>query len=687
MSQADVSRETSEARKDPKRVPLLSALIHEGLKLSLEEFMKLSKDEQISVARSVAEAWRSVADQVRHHGHSIQVEILKKSILEFSNAIIEAAKEAEEIVATNPVAAVMKLLFLPSYVALYIANDFFGILFDILMEMFIPSERDTYEVAVERAKKFVTIVGDLNSIGVIFDFIGKTRILGSKIGCDAIGRLITNIGWTFGLGWLTWVAFSPVFRYGIAYPIERELRRRVRDRDLTISQLMELLRRMTISLDQFREKARELGYPEDGINYLIEYSKRLLTVADLRFAYESGRISEQEFLDHLARLGYRDDDLELKFGIEKLRAVRDDYQRFVSELEDHYVRGYLDRDELAKWIEFSGSPREIINYRLWRADYRAREFEYRLKLREIERAFIENKIDEAEAVSRLSEFIKRPEIIERYIALWELRRKPERIVDPFERAKLRYNRIRARVDGLRRQISYLKEYLRERMETYAAMEKSIVDNYNLIMERIRRYYEARINAVKAECNVSREKSLKEIQLRIADLESDLRDKLARALADFKAELGRIKPDVFASAGVSIEEIIDSLGSLNLDQVVDLLLSLLPYCDPREANRVESLLRHVESLRDVLERIELLKAIAEIRVEEREARCLAIVERLRGEMEVKLNQIRIKMEDRIRLLRERADDERIRIERRIDLLRSRVEEYSVELSTLERMLKR
>ncbi|RLI81679.1 MAG: hypothetical protein DRP01_10665, partial [Archaeoglobales archaeon] len=474
-----------------KRVPLIAGLVHEGLKLTLDEFMRLTRDEQVRIVQQFAEGFRSVANNLRYHGHSMQTRILRDAIIELSNVVEEAIEHVLRVVHENPLLGFVLLVFLPQYISLYLANDVFNIIFDLLLKWFEPKGETSYEEAMDRAKIFVTVVGDLNTLGAIFDTLGKTRILGSKLGLDAMGRLVTNISWTFGLGWLTWIVMGPIFRYGIAQPITRELRKRVRDRDLTLSQIQELLRRGIEGLERFRERCVELGYKDRDIDKLIELSYRLLTLTDLRRLYEHGKITYEQFVGELSALGYHPDKLEEKLESELLSVRGSELRSYVSEVEDLFVAGYRSEDELVKAYDFAGYEPLVKQLRLYRAQHRKEDRINDLRVKEVEYAFREGKISEEEAIARLSEFIKDPQYIEALIALWKQRMKPEVLIDPLERARLRKKRLEVRIEGLNRQIALLRELLRERLETYDAMIEEARLRVDSQLKRLEEVYGAR----------------------------------------------------------------------------------------------------------------------------------------------------------------------------------------------------
>lgn len=615
----------------------------------------------------------------------IRYTVLRQFVQEFFDRAVKVVEMSIEVARQSPLYGLIVGLTLPALIYLDLANNAWGIIFDALVEMFAPEKPLAYEQALDNARKFVTIVGDLNMIATLLDALGKTKIFGSKLGFDAAGRLVTNISWTFGLGWLTWVALGPIFRYGIGYPIERELRRRVRDRELTVGQLCELLRRCVVSLEEFKGKLAEMGYPDDAINKLISYAYRLLTLTDLRRLYEHGRITYEQFVDELKKLGYDPDVFDEKLESELLAVRSSELRRWVDRVETLYVHGYRSDEDLNNAYDYAGYEEVVKKFKMWDTMLRAEDELNDLKRKEIERAFIEGRIDEEEAVARLSEFIKRPEYIEALIAYWKTRRKPEEPVDPMERLRRRLQRLLVRVQGMQRQIKYLKEYERERKETYAAMIEEVTLRYNAMLDRLKALYEARINAVKATCEAYAQRTIEELQARIAQIDGELNEWLATRRREFNELLAAIRDETLLSAGVTREELSLLFEALRLEELFDALQSLMLYATREDVNAIDRLLDLVKRGLDLLERRELLKALVETRLEERAARCEARIEQLNRQLDARASELSSRLEARVKTLKERMEDEQVRIKMRIERMKSKLEEYLVEIESIKRQL--
>ena len=330
--------------------------------------------------------------------------------------------------------------------------------------MFYPKGPVTAEEARLNAIEFLTIAGDFNTLATIFDIIGEIQVLGTKLPGRAIARFISNVSWTFGLGWMTWVVMSPIFQVSISEPLETEMRKITRSRNWTTT--------------------------------------------DIRELYEYGIDKLEEHIEHLAELGYSDDKIEKLIDLMKKRVWRDEIRRWITDMANAYVKGYITDDELMKAIEMGYYTNEERQFRYWEERTRRETKIIDLRIDEIERAFKSGEIDENEARARLSEYIVEPRLIEAYIALWKQYRKPKELIDPLEEAQYRLQRLKIRIAGLEKQIMHLEVIKKQQLEVYDAE-----------IEELRTRLEAKIAAAKEEFAAYANKTISEIEARILYYES------------------------------------------------------------------------------------------------------------------------------------------------------------------------
>ena len=624
-----------------KKVSLLGGLIGEGLKIGFETFIKATKDEQAEIFKKQHKAIKETLDKIQRQSSSLRSVTFRKRFQMIINEFNDEMSIIEEEFKEDPVHAYFRLLMVPVFLLYELSSFIWGEFFNFLRARFEPEGPVSFDEAIHNAEEFLTLAGDFNVLATIFDILGDIQILGTKLPGRAIARFITNVSWTFGIGWLTWVVMGPVLRWSIADPYDREMRRRLRPRDWTRSELEDL--------------------------------------------YEREMVDREYLAKNFADMGYSDDKIELLLDLIDRKLIESEAKKYAGEVEDNYVYGYADEQDLFHALSFSNLTKDEIMFLIWRAQQRLINRLNDLRVKEIEKAYKADRISKEEAASRLSEFIKKPEMVERLLALWEQSKKPKEEIEPAERLMERKKRLEIRLKGLNDQITFLQEYLRERLELYDIMLKDLEDRYTSRIKRVTEVYDARIAAVKDEFTKYKEKKLREIEARIAEIDSELSRFVHINIAKFKGELERISDETLTLAGYTREAILNLFLDMRMDELLNVLAQLAIYTTPKEYKSVDRMLKIVNRYYDLVERRFLLETIGKIRIEEREVRVDALIKRLEAEKTRKVNELRAELERRKEILERRKRLEELRTNARISRLKYKAEEVSIELSSIKRQL--
>ena len=622
-------------------VSLIGGMIGEGLEHGVKAFMKASKDEQKAMVTKIADSFHESLNNIILKTGSIRTSELRELLNNVLNELRAAIDDIKKTAEVDPVEAFFKILFFPIYLLYELSSIIWGSFYNFLRDLFEPEEPPTFEQAVRNAEKFLTLAGDFNVLATIFNIIGDIKILGSKLPGKAIGRFITNISWTFGIGWLTWVVMGPVLRWSIADPYEAEMRRRLRPKEFTKSEIEDL--------------------------------------------YEWGLKRLEELYNYYVELGYSDDKIEQLLEILKKKIFSSEVRKYITTLETNYADGYVSDQELAEALSLGYWTDLERQFLFWRAKQRRINKINDLRVKEIERAFLNRRIDEDEATARLTEFIKDPAFVEALIAYWKQRLKPEEEIEPAERLIARKKRLEIRIKGLNDQITYLQEYLRERMELYDAMIHELEQRYTARMQRVEEIYDARIAAIQEEFSNYRDKKMEEIEARIGNLIAELSRFIQIYLPEFRRSLERISDETLGLAGLSRGPILNAYVNGQFDQLLDMLTTLSVYATEKELSAVKSMMRIVDRYYDLVSRIEMLRTISTVRIELRESRVAAIINKLKSEKFARINQLKSELESRKEILMRKKRIEEIRTNMRISRLHSKVDELSVELSSIERRI--
>lgn len=443
---------------------LLGGLIYEGMEGTLNAFQQMTHEQQVQLITENTENLRQKLQEIQAQTEQITSSYLRNNI---QIVLSEYAKDLEDIAKTaksNPIAALGKLMSLPVLLAFRLNELVWASLYGWLQNLFFPKGPVSYREAQQNAIEFFTVTGDLNVIASIFDIIGDIEILGTKLPGRAVARMISNISWTFGFGWMSWVVLSPVLRASIADPIAREINKITRSRNWTATEIRELYEYGIDNLDEHVEELAELGYSDDKILKLVELMKK--------------------------------------------RVMSSEVRGWVTDMANAYVKGYITDDELIRAIEMAYWTDEERAFRYWEEKTRRETEIIDLKVKEIERAFKSGKIDENTARERLAEFIVEPRMIEAYIALWKLYIKPAEEVEELDTLNYKLQKLKIRIEGLQKQIEHLEVVKQQQLKVYDAE-----------IEELRTRLEARIAAAKEEYAAYADKTVSELEARIVYYQS------------------------------------------------------------------------------------------------------------------------------------------------------------------------
>jgi len=447
-----------------KKMSLLGGLIFEGMSETLKTFQQLSRDEQVNAVNKTGNDLKSRLAQIQMQTEQIKNNHIRQNMSLVISDFVDEIDKTLDSAGKDPLGAFTHLILLPVEFVFRVSELIWGAIYGWLQNMFFPSGPVSYKEAQANAMEFFTLVGDLNVLATIFDLVGDIEILGTKLPGKALGRFVSNISWTFGLGWMTWVVMSPILRASISDPIQTEMNKITRSRNWTSTEIREL--------------------------------------------YEYGIDKLEEHVEHLAELGYSDDKIEKLIDMMKRIVLKSEARSWVTYMIQSYVKGYITDDELMKAITMAYWTNEEQNFKFWQGKVRKETEIIDLRVDEIEKAFKSGKIDENEARARLSEFIVDPRMVEAYIALWKQYRKPEELVDPLETANYKLQRLKIRIEGLEKQIMHLEVVMKQQLDVYDAE-----------IEELRTRLEARIAAAKEEFAAYANKTAAEIQSRIIYYES------------------------------------------------------------------------------------------------------------------------------------------------------------------------
>jgi len=175
----------------------------------------------------------------------------------------------------------------------------------------------------KKAEGFIKFLYNFNRAGA--DFVNTCWAIDPSLAGPA-GRLFSALSWSYGYGWLSWIAMSPILSHEIADELNDTLQKIKRDRALRESVYERLFEEGILSEDEFRAYLRERGYSEKDIEAYITYVKTVkmredknLTKTDILRLYRENIIERELAKSLLMSIGYDENEAELLLTLEDIR--------------------------------------------------------------------------------------------------------------------------------------------------------------------------------------------------------------------------------------------------------------------------------------------------------------------------------------------------------------------------------
>jgi len=228
------------------------------------------------------------------------------------------------------------------------------------------------------------------------------------------------IAWSFGIGWLSWMAMGPIFRYGITEPAEKKLRRMYRPETLTMRQLFDAYAAGYRSGGEVIEDLRDRGYEEHDIAMLFDLMKTRVPRSTMEFLFERGFVKEEDLLQfyRLEGLDKRERLLQLMQVKERKLARIED--RILDQYLDLYQDGVVDETQVREYAALIGISDELVDLDLKYRDLR-RTPTRKLSAADIGRLYREGFKDRSWALGRLNEIFITPQEAQDFLSLYEVK--------------------------------------------------------------------------------------------------------------------------------------------------------------------------------------------------------------------------------------------------------------------------
>jgi len=487
------------------------------------------------------------------------------------------------------------------------------------------------EMAKQALKEFLDLQHDLNLIASFFDTVGANSALGHWLGFRSVARMVTNISWSLGIGWLSWIAVGPGMRYSIARGLEKFYREKIRPEEFTREMVTRFLRRNIIDVREAWEILADLGWSDDKIGKIIEDAWDYPSRSELQDLYEDKIITDDKLNYWFTKLGIhpkiRDDMLALTIK----RATSSVMKSYISAVESNYLKGYRSLEELKNAYNLTISNVNVDDLRaltIAEKDFGERNDE---RVKTLIEAFRDGTIDEETFRARLAEIIVRPEVLENLVALEKQRKQPKIRVEPSETLERRLRRLENRLEILQIQYRYQSKLREQDLAVMDARITRTKTRYDAMIERIRRLADIRAESILAEAQISAGYDVERAEARIRELTAITEAQISRLQAELEAIIKALEEEF---------ETFRVATTYEVQVRVRYWQTKLETASPDQRPIIEA-------------KIQLLQELAALSVAEREQRIRTIIERYKARYNARIEEFKERLEARITFLRETA----------------------------------
>jgi hypothetical protein len=167
----------------------------------------------------------------------------------------------------------------------------------------------------------------------------------------ALKDLPNAISWSYGLGWLSWLVLGVPFRITIADPMEKYFRELYRPNEFTREMVAWALQAQYITEDDARERLRQLGWPEEDIVAVLNYSRKVMSDSDMEWAWRRNKIDREYIKEAIRSQGFSPDEADIQTS--RLLSKRFDsiIDKIASEAIDNYIDGSMTWDEVVPFLQ------------------------------------------------------------------------------------------------------------------------------------------------------------------------------------------------------------------------------------------------------------------------------------------------------------------------------------------------
>jgi len=212
-------------------------------------------------------------------------------------------------------------------------------------------EELTPEKGVENAQRFIVVNLAFQMQQWVLHLLGDMCSFGMF---KSFKDLPNAIAWTYGIGWLSWIAMGPWFQRTIADPLRWHINKTWRPEIFTEDQAIKLWRLGILSSSQRDEILSYHGWSEEKIAQLIELKEPAFTESELEQAWRWWGMRDSEAIKEIKRRGFGDARAKWKWNLIKEEKRRDIIEKIAKEAGRLYKEGKISQRDLRDFLRQAG---------------------------------------------------------------------------------------------------------------------------------------------------------------------------------------------------------------------------------------------------------------------------------------------------------------------------------------------
>jgi len=267
-------------------------------------------------------------------------------------------------------------------------------------------------------------------IGLVSGWSGASGLIGSAIEILSLGQIdnadkaIQNIYWNLGLGFLTWQTLGDLFGATISNPLKEEYQGIYRPNRFSLSQLQDLYGLGYISVDDFRSRLAKLGYRDRDIDYVVALSYRHLSQGDIFDAYNKGLINRNQLELRLRGLGYDPSDISILIELHRPEDASDQAKMLLSTVKNAFKEHFISAGQFRSYLGQMGYSETEIELELQLLSMSDDEQIKTLAVSQVREAYMHNVIGAQEVIKYLTDNDLPIEGIQIMLRTWDIEKAP-----------------------------------------------------------------------------------------------------------------------------------------------------------------------------------------------------------------------------------------------------------------------